>query len=185
MLLPKGSEEYSLYPLSLKLPSSLNEMKRLSLSCSPSLGAPARHPDTGTHRHHGTVSGMGANKPLGTSYHFAWHRILPSDFLWSPPEPARPFMGVYPPENLACRSRQNLWKVSWSNIIGREKMQLIQKCNNLQINRSTMPTIARRVFSLSMLKSTRWAVVTGCTGGIGRAYVLAMAAKGMDIVLVI
>ena len=41
------------------------------------------------------------------------------------------------------------------------------------------------VFSMSMFKSTRWAVVTGCTGGIGRAYVLAMAAKGMDIVLVI
>ena len=36
-----------------------------------------------------------------------------------------------------------------------------------------------------MFKFTRWAVVTGCTGGIGRAYVLAMAAKGMDIVLVI
>ena len=28
-------------------------------------------------------------------------------------------------------------------------------------------------------------LITGATGGIGRAYVLAMAAKGMDIVLVI
>ena len=35
-----------------------------------------------------------------------------------------------------------------------------------------------------MLKTLRWAVVTGCTGGIGKAYVLGLAAKGMDIVLV-
>ena len=37
---------------------------------------------------------------------------------------------------------------------------------------------------VSMLKTLRWAVVTGCTGGIGKAYVLGLAAKGMDIVLV-
>ena len=36
-----------------------------------------------------------------------------------------------------------------------------------------------RIFPVDLGKTFgRWAIVTGCTGGIGRAYVLALAAKG-------
>merc|ERR1712233_223398 len=42
-----------------------------------------------------------------------------------------------------------------------------------------------RIWPVDLVKTYgKWAVVTGCTGGIGKAYVLAMAARGMDIVLV-
>ena len=42
-----------------------------------------------------------------------------------------------------------------------------------------------RIFPVDLVGTYgKWAIVTGCTGGIGRAYVLALADKGMDIVLV-
>ena len=45
--------------------------------------------------------------------------------------------------------------------------------------------ILPRIFPVDLVGTYgKWAIVTGCTGGIGRAYVLALADKGMDIVLV-
>merc|ERR1712066_874868 len=45
--------------------------------------------------------------------------------------------------------------------------------------------ILPRIWPVDLVQTYgKWAVVTGCTGGIGRAYVLAMAAKGMAIILV-
>merc|ERR1711971_391873 len=42
-----------------------------------------------------------------------------------------------------------------------------------------------RIWPVDLVKTYgKWAVVTGCTGGIGKSYVLGLAAKGMDIVLV-
>ncbi|KAK7098845.1 very-long-chain 3-oxoacyl-CoA reductase-like [Littorina saxatilis] len=42
----------------------------------------------------------------------------------------------------------------------------------------------RRSFPVDLPKHGRWAVVTGCTDGIGRCYALQLAEKGMDVVLI-
>ena len=39
-------------------------------------------------------------------------------------------------------------------------------------------------YTLDLRKYGEWAVVTGCTGGIGLQYALQLAAKGFDIVLI-
>ena len=114
-LLPKGSAEYSLYPLSLWLQSSLNEMKRLVTASLPSrlhhiqshpgsIISPIQATDPVLSRlHHGAASGMGPDKPMGHDlHHLAWLCLLPPDSLRSPQKPARPYLGVCPAQDLAC-----------------------------------------------------------------------------------
>lgn len=42
----------------------------------------------------------------------------------------------------------------------------------------------KRSFAVDVLKYGRWAVITGCTDGIGKCYAMQMAEKGMDVVLI-
>ncbi|KAL8601932.1 hypothetical protein ACOMHN_008424 [Nucella lapillus] len=45
-------------------------------------------------------------------------------------------------------------------------------------------TIGRKFLPVDVKQYGRWAVVTGCTDGIGKCYALELAEKGMDIVLI-